>query len=173
MTRVFSAPVEFEIRHRFDHGPELVARTILDPDYQESLDRLGPLKSRTLLSQGSRDSRVVRRIRCVLDADFVGVAKSVLGTSDPSWVEESTWFPEEMTWGWTIIPDVAASLLSAGGTMKLSKDGDGTTRVVAGEVRVHIPFVGGKAERSIVEGVTTVYNEEAERLTQWLGNLSG
>jgi Protein of unknown function (DUF2505) len=165
--------MEFEIRHQFNHGRELVARTILDPQYQASLSRLGPLKSRTLLSQEGQGSTVVRRIRCVLDVNFVGAAKSVIGPSDPSWVEESTWFPEEMTWRWRIVPDIAASLLSAGGTMKLSEDRRGATRVVAGEVRVHVPFVGEKVERSIVEGVTSVYNEEAERLTQWLANISG
>ncbi len=106
----------------------------------------------------------------MLDGTFAGAAKAILGPSDPSWVEESTWFPEAMTWRWKIVPDIAANLLSAEGTMVLGAGTGGTTRVVSGDVRVHVPLFGGKVERAIVDGVTRVYAEEADHLTQWLGN---
>jgi Protein of unknown function (DUF2505) len=168
MTRVFSAPMEFDLRHHFDAPTTVVADAVLDRGYQESLDGIGPLKSRTLLSQDEVDGVVVRKVRCVLDASFAGPAKAILGNSDPAWIEESTWAPERMEWQWTIVPEVAASILSARGVMALSPDGEGTARKVAGDVDVNFPFIGGKVESAIVAGVTKVYDEEAERLALWL-----
>ena len=160
--------MRFELRHDFNARPEAVARAILDPAYQESLDPIGPLKSRKLLSQEERDGLVVRRVRCVLDVTFAGPAKAILGNSDPAWVEESTWFPDEMSWKWSVTPDVAANILSASGAMTLLPHGEATERVVSADVKVKFPFLGGAVEKSIVAGVTKVYDEEAERLTAWL-----
>jgi hypothetical protein len=168
MTRVFSAPVRFDLHHHFEAPIAVVAEAILDRDYQESLDGIGPLKSRTVLAQEERDGLVVRRVRCVLDATFAGPARAVLGTSDPAWVEESTWHPHDMTWKWNIIPEVAASIISATGAVTLHADGESTNRVVSGDATVNFPFIGGKVERLIVDGVTEVYDEEAERLARWI-----
>jgi Protein of unknown function (DUF2505) len=168
MLRVFSAPVKFELRHRFDAPIEDVTKTILDRDYQESLDPIGPLKSRTLISQVEEGGIVVRKVRCVLNLEFAGPAKAILGSADPAWIEESTWFPQEMAWRWKVIPEVVANILSANGALQLIEEGEATSRLVSGDVRVRVPFVGKAVERSIVEGVTKVYDEEAERLTHWL-----
>ena len=160
--------MEFDLRHRFAAPTTVVADAILDRSYQESLDGIGPLRSRTLLAQDEVDGVVVRKVRCVLDADFAGPAKAILGNSDPAWVEESTWSPEAMEWKWTIHPEVAASILSAHGVMALYPDGEGTSRKVAGEIDVNFPFIGGNIANAIVTGVTQVYDEEAERLARWL-----
>jgi hypothetical protein len=160
--------VKFELQHHFDAPPAAVAHAILDRRYQESLDPIGPLKSRTLLSQEERAGQIVRSVRCVLDKTFAGPAKGILGSADPAWVEESIWFPAEMTWRWTVVPEVAASILSAKGAMALFPDGVATLRIVSGDVNVNIPFFGGNVAHAIVAGVSKVYDEEAERLTRWL-----
>jgi Protein of unknown function (DUF2505) len=165
--------VEFELRHHFPASLAEVALVILDRDYQESLDGIGPLKSRTLLSQEQESGTVVRKVRCVLDADFAGPAKGILGAADPAWVEESIWVPQETSWKWTIVPEVAASLISAHGVMSLHAAGENTTRVVSGDISVNVPFIGGRVEHAIVDGVWKVYNEEAERLALWLTKHHG
>jgi Protein of unknown function (DUF2505) len=170
MTRVFSAPVNFELRHHFDASTQVVADVILDPGYQASLDPIGPLKSRQLLSQQHSEGLVIRKVRCVLDVNLAGAARAILGSSDPAWVEESTWFPEKMSWEWKVVPEVAAGVLSANGEMRLLGNGGATDRVVSGNVKVHFPLVAGAVEKVIVDGVTKVYDEEAERLTHWLVN---
>jgi hypothetical protein len=126
------------------------------------------LKSRVLLSQEERDGGVVRRVRCVLEGDLGGPVKAMLGDADPAWIEQSVWAPEDTTWTWTILPEVAAGLISARGSLALHPDGEGTTRAVTGDVRVNVPFVGGRIEQTIVDGVKQSYDEEAERLSRWL-----
>lgn len=160
--------MRFELQHHFPYPLDSVAGAILDRGYQESLSRIGPLKSRTLLSQQAEGDGVVRRVRCVLEADFAGPVKAMLGSTDAAWVEESTWFPDQTMWKWTIVPEVAANLISAGGVMALLSTGESTTRIVSGEVDVNVPFLGGRVEQTIVDGVRQTYDEEAGRLTRWL-----
>ena len=51
-------------------------------------------------------------------------------------------------------PIVAHNLLRAHGTFRLEPAGDGATRRTAeGELKVSVPFVGGKVEQAIVSGL--------------------
>jgi len=161
--------VNFAITHTFGARPDDVAHALLDEDYQRSLRGVGPLKERSLLSQtmGS-DGTVERRVRCVLQIDIGGVARTFMGDGEPAWVEHATWDPRVMRWTWTIHPEVASDLLSAAGTIELQASGEGTARMVTGDVAVKVPFYGGKVEGWIVDGLTKAYDEEAKRLAAWL-----
>ena len=166
---VVFATVRFQVKQSFDHSPDEVARATLDLDYQHSLKDLESLESRELLSQEERtDGVVVRQTRCVLDIQITGMAKSFIGDGDPAWVEEATWDESALRWDWVIIPEVAKDLLQAAGTISLHANGEGTERVVEGEVKVKVPLYGGKVEGWVVEGIEHAYEEEAERLAAWL-----
>ena len=166
--------MEFEIDHVFSAGVDEVAAALLNPDYQTSLDGIGPLSKREVLDQTTTDGgRVLRRVRCVLHIDVSGVARSFIGDADPAWVEEATWDPRAKRWDWVIRPEVHADLLSSSGTIELLPQRDETLRTIRGEVKVRVPFYGGKVESWIVEGLTRSYEEEAQRLTDWLDGLQG
>ena len=165
----YPSGVRFSLTHLFSADPEKVAAALLDPAFQASLSDIGSLADRAVLSQGEKDGLVVRRVRCVLDIDVKGPAQKFLGDSDPAWVEVAEWHEPDMTWRWHVEPEVAANLLEAHGTTVLSAaDGGGTVRTIEGEVKVKVPFYGGKVEGWVVEGLEHAYDEEAERLTDWL-----
>ena len=161
--------MKFEISHSFDEPPERVAEVTLDEDFQASLNDIGRLRDRKVLSQKKSGASVVRRTRCVLDIQLGGMAKKMLGDSEPAWVEEATWDPDRLCWRWEIEPEVGEELLSASGEITLEKDGSGTTRTVRGDVRVSVPIYGGRVENMVVEGLREAYDEEAERIADWLG----
>jgi hypothetical protein len=161
--------MDFEIRHSFETDVETLSSVLLDDEYQRSLDDIGALKERKLLSQKEEaDGRVHRRVRCVLDINLPGAAKRLLGDSDPAWIEEAIWHPEESRWEWVIHPEVAKELLDATGTIRIHDSDDGTNRTVAGQVKVKVPVYGGRVEGWIVEGIEHAYDEEATRLAEWL-----
>jgi hypothetical protein len=162
--------VEFAFDHEFSAEPDRVATTLLDLDYQASLQGVGPLKERVVLSQeAAPDGIITRRIRCVLDIGVGRALKRVIGDETPAWIEEATWSPSDLCWNWTINPEVAASLLSAFGSIRLTGNGhNSTTRQVTGTVDVKVPFYGGKLEATIIEGLERAYEEEALRLKSWL-----
>ena len=160
--------MKFEISHSFDVPPEQVAEATLDEDFQASLSDVGRLKERRVLSQETRGDKVVRRTRCVLDIQLSGMAKTMLGDAEPAWVEEATWDPRGLEWTWTIEPEVGKDLLSASGEITLQGNDQGTERTVRGDVRVSVPIYGGRVENMVVEGLRDAYEEEAERLSEWL-----
>ena len=159
--------MDFEFEHRFHAPVDTVAETLLDEDYQESLDGIGPLETRRLLEQRTTGQNVVRRVRCVLGVDL-GAAKRFLGGGEPAWVEEATWNPGRSRWDWVIHPEVAAHLLTASGAIELRDQAGSTIRAVSGSVKVHVPLYGGKVEGVIVRGLKDAYAEEAKRLASWL-----
>lgn len=161
--------MRFDLAHTFSASPQAVADALLDPSFQASLADVGSLADRTVLSQAEEQGRVVRRVRCVLDIDVSGPAKKFLGNSDPAWIEVAEWDKAEMTWHWHIEPEVAADLLEASGTTHISPSGKGSVRTIEGEVKVKVPFYGGKVEGWVVDGLEHAYEEEAERLAAWLG----
>jgi hypothetical protein len=164
--------VEFEIRHRFPAEFETVAAALLDRGYQDSLGDIGQLTERRVLSQQEQpDGKVVRRIRCVLGIDL-GAARRFVGDAEPAWVEEAVWHPDRGRWDWRVHPEVAAELLSAAGAIELAAAGDHTSRRVVGDVRVKVPIYGGRVEGWIVDGLVRAYEEEADRLRQWLEGRS-
>lgn len=162
--------MRFDLAHVFSAAPQEIASALLDPSFQASLSDIGSLADRTVLSQEEKDGRIVRRVRCVLDIDIKGPAQKFLGEADPAWVEVAEWHDEEMTWRWHVEPEVAAHLLEARGTMKITPaDEGGTLRSIEGDVKVKVPFYGGKVEGWVVEGLEHAYDEEAQRLADWLG----
>ena len=161
--------MDFEISHSFETDAETLSSVMLDEEYQRSLADIGALKERQLLSQKKEaDGLVRRRVRCVLDINLSGVAKRLLGDSDPAWIEEATWHPKESRWEWIIHPEVAKELLDAKGTIRVHDSDGGTNRTVAGKVKVKVPVYGGRVEGWIVEGIEHAYDEEATRLAAWL-----
>lgn len=161
--------MDFEVAHEFDASAEEVADALLDEGFQDSLHDLGSLEVRELLSQQERkDGTVLRRTRCVLGVQVTGAAQKFLGDQRPAWIEEAVWEPEAMRWSWTILPEVAKDLLDARGTISIEDDGEAAIRTVAGTVKVKVPLYGSKVEAWIVHGIEAAYEDEADRLAEWL-----
>lgn len=165
-----SEVLDFEITHRIPAAPQDVARALLDEDYQRSLHDIGALHERELLSQEELDDgKVRRRIRCVLDLELNSAVRRLVGDGDPAWIEDSVWDPRSSRWEWRVHPEIGGDLLAAEGTIDIEESADDkTSRHVIGHVKVRVPIYGSKVERIIVEGLERAYEEEAERLTEWL-----
>jgi hypothetical protein len=52
--------------------------------------------------------------------------------------------------------------------MELKPSEHGTIRVVLGTVKVRVPLYGGRVEGWIIDGLERAYDEEAQRLADWL-----
>jgi hypothetical protein len=162
--------MDFSLEHSFEAPVESLAQALLDRKFQDSLADVGSLSERKVLSQEvTAGGGVVRQTRCVLDIDVSGPARKLMGGGDPSWVEEARWDPAASRWEWVIHPEVAGHLLSASGVTEIAGDDGRSTRRVSGRIKVHVPLYGGRVEGWIRDGLEAAYEEEAERLAEWLG----
>lgn len=155
--------------------PDAVAKTDLDTGYQESVEAVVSeyLSERKMLSQDEHDDGTVHReIRCVLGIELPGGAKRFIGNKDPAWIEQGVYSPRDLSWEWTIKPEVGGGLMSAGGHTVFRDHADGTLRAVSGEVSFHVPIYGRRVEEVVVDHLEKTYAAEARHLADWIASRS-
>ena len=89
-------------------------------------------------------------------------------------LQTDEWAPDDgtgtRTGTWKVeLPGAPARL---GGTMRIESDGTGSAYLVAGETKVSVPLVGGKAESFIAEMVGKLGQSEGELLQATLAQPS-
>jgi hypothetical protein len=163
--------MRFMFEHIITADPKTVAGTILDLDYQHSIEEVVSdyLHARQVLSQEERpDGKVSRRIRCVLGIDLPSAARRFIGDQDPAWVEDALYDPDSLMWEWDIHPEAGGRLLSSGGMMALGEHTEGTLRRVTGDVSFRVPVYGGRVEEIVVDHLDKIYDTEAHHLASWI-----
>jgi hypothetical protein len=86
-------------------------------------------------------------------------------------VQTDEWAPDDgsgtRTGTWRV--ELAGAPARLGGTLRVEPDGSGSAYVVAGETKVSVPLVGGKAESFIADMVARLGRSEGELLRTTLG----
>jgi hypothetical protein len=118
-----------------------------------------------------------------------GAVRRVIDPKKMSWVTRTEVFPEEERATWVVLPDHYPDRLTASGDYRFrpgpdpgprpGADGpqsgaDGpqsTVVVVAGDLKVHVPIVGGTVERVIVSGLRTYLEAEVADIPSLYGDV--
>jgi hypothetical protein len=162
--------MRFEIRHRFDCTPERLWDLVLDEGYQAAIDQRAALNREVLESRATPDGRF-HRIRFVPERSLPSAMQKVLGTERLSYVQEQTWRARDHSMRWRVILDAqaVASRFKSGGDFKIqARAGDTCERVVAGEVSIAVPIMGGRMEKKIIDELTASYQRAAEVTVEFL-----
>ena len=164
--------MRFHLEQEFDLPLQEVEDAYVDPDFIERLAELPRLGHPELLDQ-QRDGPVVRqRVRYRFEGDLSSAVTRVVDPKRLTWVEESTLDRRVHRTTFVIRPDHYGNRLESSGTFTLYSIGKGTRRVAEGELRVHVPFVGGKVERAIISGLADHAAREVDLLDGWLGRTT-
>ena len=156
---------------QFLPGPvEAVEAALLDPAFVTELARLPNLGHPELLHQGTdEDGQVVhQRVRYAFSGDLSPAVTRFVDPARLTWIEASTTDRRTHVTDFEIQPDHYATRLTCKGRFVLTEEGPATRRSAEGDLSVHIPFVGRKAEQAIVSGLVEHARLEAEILTAWL-----
>ena len=89
-----------------------------------------------------------------------------------TWVEDALIDPATHTTTFTILPDHYAGLLERRRNHHPRRPSTAGARAggPTGEVKVHVPFVGGKVEAAIISGLRDYAAMEAEALDRWVAD---
>ena len=147
---------------------EEVECAFVDPAFLARLAELPKLGTPELLSQERTGSVVRQQVRYRFTGDLSPAVTRILDRNKLSWIEESTCHCDVHRTDWRVRPDHYADRLVCWGTFQLREDGQNTVRVASGELRVQMPFVGGRVERAIVSGMREHAQAESEVMTDWL-----
>lgn len=157
--------MEFRLEQRFAAPLAVVEAALLDPSFAVHL------RTRPQLVAEERDGSVVRRsVRHAFVGELSGAVTAVVDPAKLTWVDVGVHDLETHRSTHHIVPDHYGSRLTCEYETVLVADGDRTTRVVTGALRVHMPLVGGRVERAIVSGLAEHAEQEEAALAEWLAS---
>src|SRR6476660_9162108 len=100
-----------------------------------------------------RDGDTVKlQVRYLFQADLSPAVTRFVDPKNLTWVEDSTVDVASHHTTCEIKPDNYANLLSGSYEARITASGAGCVRTVNGKIKVHVPLVGGKAEKAIIGG---------------------
>ena len=146
--------MRFRLEHHFDAPIDVVAATLVDPDYIEQMAELPGVGRPEVLDQHTVDRTWHQSVRYRFVGDLPAVARAFVDPARLSWVEVSATDLDAHTTTWRLDADHYADRFTCQGTSSLTSTGAGTTRVLDGDLRLKVAFVGGKAEKGLVSGLT-------------------
>lgn len=163
--------MHFDIEQRFDAPRDAVEAAYIDPALFIALASLPKIGRPELLDQQREGDRVRQRVRYEFTGDLSGAVKRVVDPARLSWVEETVFDRGAHRSELRIVPDHYRGMLESRMTITYADDtGGGTLRRATGELTVHVPIVGGKAERAIVSGIREHAATERDAVERWIAD---
>ena len=154
----------FRLEHQFPDIPiELFEQHLNHPELIEMLDAMPAFRSRDLVDKEDLGNGRTRwRFKVVAGGEIPPAARKVMSEEMLTWWEDTTFVPEEHCIYWTIVPVKMQSKFECKGTWKLTPSGEGTRRVIDGELTVKVPLVGKVVETFIVGELKRNYDVEPD-----------
>jgi hypothetical protein len=160
--------VKFRIDQHIPAPLAAVEATLLDRDFIAATAELPKLGSPEVLENARDGDRAHQRIRYRFTAQLSGAVTRVVDPGKLTWVDDARYDLTAHTSRHRIVPDNYGDRLQASYDVSLESLGDSTHRLVTGELTVHVPLVGGRVERAIVDGLEEHADAEAELLGRWI-----
>jgi Protein of unknown function (DUF2505) len=164
--------MKFRIEQHIPAPLAAVEGALLDRDFVAATSDLPKLGAPELLELQQDGDRAHQRIRYRFTAQLSGAVTRVVDPDKLTWVDDARYDLTSHTSRHRILPDNYADRLKASYDVALEATGDSTRRLVTGELTVHVPLVGGRVERAIVDGLEEHANAEAELLGRWIAERS-
>lgn len=156
----------FKLEHDFPDIPCDVFEAYLnDPELIKMLDKMPAFRSRDLVSKtDNADGSTTWRFKVVAGGDVPASVRKVLSEDMLTWHEDTRYVPKEHTIHWTIVPLAARAqqLLESHGTWKLIPAGNGTRRVIDGNITVKVPLIGKVVEQYLASELKRNYDVEPD-----------
>lgn len=163
----------FRLEQLFHAGPEAVEAAFLDPEVFTVMSELPNVGRPELVDHVVEGEAVRQRVRYRFTGHLAPGAAAVVDPDKLSWVQETTAWPGSFEAGFEIHPDHYADRLSCAGVVTIERVDGGTCRLTIGTLKVRFPFVGGRVERAIVQGLEEAAAAEAIAVQEWLDRRRG
>lgn len=160
--------MQFEIDQHIAAPRDAVERAFVDPSFLTALESLPKVGAPHLLDQQREGARVRQRVRYHFTGELSGAARRVVDPAQLTWVEDSVFDAGTHRTDVRILPDHYGSLLECRMTIRYDETASGTRRIAHGDIKVHMPIVGGKVERAILSGLEENAALQVPVLLAWL-----
>ncbi|WP_433784075.1 DUF2505 domain-containing protein [Actinomycetospora sp. CA-101289] len=153
----------------YPHGVPAFAAALADPDFHRvklDVDGTGRIEVVAFERRDAGRVRVVLR-QPVPPGQIPAVVERLLaGVLVIERTEEWTLTPQRCDGRARVV--VPGTPISAGGTMSVVPDGDGSRLSVDLAITAAVPLLGGGIERQVVTGIRGLTGSEHDRISRWL-----
>ena len=160
--------MRFELRQAYAQPPGAVDAAYADPALYPTLVGLPKLGDIEVLEHEADDARARLAIRFAFTGELPPAVTAVVDPRRLTWVQQSVHDLERGVTTFRLVPDHYPDRLSASGSATVTAAGDGSRRVVAGELKVRAPLVAGRVEQAIVSGLDEYLQAEAPTVDRYL-----
>jgi Protein of unknown function (DUF2505) len=161
--------VDFTLQQEIPAPIDAVEAALVNPDFLARMDELPKLGSAAVL-HNERDGDIVKlQVRYLFQADLSASVTRFVDPKNLTWVEDSTVDIDRHHTACDIKPDNYANLLSGSYEALIATSGAGCVRTVKGMIKVHVPLLGGKAEKAIIGGLSENADAQTTLLTEFIG----
>ena len=166
--------MRMDVRHELPAAVDVAWKALHSEAYvraqREETGTAGEVVSDEVQPDGTR----LRRTRVTLGRDLPAAAANLLGSKRLAYTLEEEVDSANHRVKWRVIVDRVSNKVKAAGVFSLEPISDSTCRrVVAGEIKVSVPLVGGRIEKGIAAELTKSYEATAVFARKWLSEQGG
>jgi hypothetical protein len=159
--------VKLQAKHEFGAPGDAVCDAMGDPDFYAAL-RLPDIEPPELISRTGDGGRVDVRVRFRYTGKLDPIARRIVGQDHVVWVQQIDIDRSSRSCALKVVPEMGAVPVSCTGTFVLRDRNAGCVRTLDGDLRVRVPLIGSRAERSLAPGIMRRLDLEAEALDRFL-----
>ena len=160
--------MRFEIVQTLTASAADVDGALVDPTFLIRMAELPKLGSAEVLEQHQDGDVVHQDVRYLFQAELSRAVTRVVDPARMTWIERSVCDLSRHETTCEILPDHYAGLLTGRYRSVVVEQGSGSRRTISGELKVKMPFVGGKVEGAIVGGLTENAAAQVGLIEAWI-----
>jgi hypothetical protein len=166
--------VRITIRKVVAVPPARAVAAYASPAFYEGRPRRDDIAELGVVSHEDDGSRVLIEVRYAFTGSVSSAVRRVVRPDKMSFVRRMEVLPAEMRAQWVVLPDHYPDRLTSSGEFRFEPGPDApesTLVEIDGELKVHVPVVGRKAEPGIVKPLQSYLEDEAASIPQWADGL--
>lgn len=159
--------MEIRVVQRFPCSPQRLWAILRDAEFEKESRKQADMDVVILRSE-ERGNMLFERFRITSHKELPALMRSATGADRLSYEQEMESDNLKFTTRWKILPSFAQDKVKCEGSSKLIATPDGCERIVTGDLKVSVPFVGGKIEQAIVSELEAGYAKTAQVISRFL-----
>jgi hypothetical protein len=153
--------------HRFNAPASAVCAGMGDSDFYAGL-QLPDVDLPEVIARTATGDHVDIHVRFTYTGKLDPIARRIVGHDHVEWVQQLDIDSATRSCALNVVPAVGVIPVSCNGTFVLRDAGTGCVRILAGDLRIRVPLIGSRAERSLAPGILSRLDREAEALDAFL-----
>jgi hypothetical protein len=160
--------MNYTIAHEFDCDADTFWKIFFDEEFQKDMFAVIGIKERTVHKFEEDDREIRREVKVVPKRDLPAAMKTLI-KGDFGYVEHDVYHKGQNLMDVRIVPTLMSDRFDMKATFRvIPLGGQRVRREFTGTIKVSVPLLGGKIEKSVVEDMQKSYDDAATVMRRWV-----